>query len=69
MMTKVFGNQIGKDLKIYIDDMVVKTGDGTMHANDLQDIFDQLRRHNMRLNPNKCAFGISAGKFLGFMLT
>lgn len=68
-MTKVFGNQIGKDLKIYIDDMVVKTGDGTTHANDLQDIFDQLRRHNMRLNPNKCAFGISAGKFLGFMLT
>ena len=39
------------------------------HLNDLQETFDTLRQYNMRLNPSKCAFGVSFGKFLGFMVS
>lgn len=69
MMTKVFADQIGKNLEVYIDDMVDKTDDGTNLAKDVQEIFNQFRWHNLCLNPDKCAFSISEGKFLGFMPT
>nr|KYP55242.1 Retrovirus-related Pol polyprotein from transposon 412 family [Cajanus cajan] len=49
--------------------MVVKTTSATDHATDLAEVFAQIRRHNMRLNPEKCVFGVQGGKFLGFMIT
>nr|KYP31642.1 Transposon Ty3-I Gag-Pol polyprotein [Cajanus cajan] len=69
LMDKVFKNQIGKNLEVYVDDMVVKSDDLRTHKNDLAEVFTQLRKHNMRLNPEKCIFGIAGGKFLGFMLS
>ena len=39
------------------------------HLSDLQETFDTLRSYNMKLNPNKCVFGVMAGKFLGFMVS
>ena len=39
------------------------------HLNNLQETFDTLRSYNIKLNPNKCAFGVTAGKFLGFMVS
>ena len=39
------------------------------HLDDLQETFDTLRSYNIKLNPNKCAFGVTAGKFLGFMVS
>ncbi|XP_016196290.1 uncharacterized protein LOC107637382 [Arachis ipaensis] len=56
-------------MEIYVDDMVAKTSAQGSHCDDLQDIFKQIRTSNMRLNPEKCAFGVQGGKFLGFMLT
>ena len=54
---------------MYVDDMLVKSLDEEKHLNDLQETFDTLRRHQMKLNPSKCAFGVSSGKFLGFMIS
>nr|XP_025669917.1 uncharacterized protein LOC112769645 [Arachis hypogaea] len=56
-------------MEVYVDDMVAKTPMQGSHCDDLVEIFKQLRAYNMRLNPDKCAFGVQGGKFLGFMLT
>ncbi|XP_057732938.1 uncharacterized protein LOC130948245 [Arachis stenosperma] len=69
LMDKVFHHQIGRNMEIYVDDMVAKTAEGMSHCEDLGEIFRQLRVYNMRLNPEKCAFGVRGGKFLGFILT
>ncbi|GAU23009.1 hypothetical protein TSUD_297540 [Trifolium subterraneum] len=60
---------IGKNLEVYIDDMVVKTEEEDEHDKDLGDILKSVRKYNMRLNPTKCSFGVQAGKFLAFLLT
>ncbi|XP_020231907.1 uncharacterized protein LOC109812370 [Cajanus cajan] len=49
--------------------MVIKTESFENHVRDLEEIFKQIRKHNMRLNPEKCVFGVHGGKFLGFMIT
>ncbi|XP_072086991.1 uncharacterized protein [Arachis hypogaea] len=64
LMDKVFNKQIGRNLEVYIDDMVIKTKQPKDHGKDIEEIFTQLRKHNMRLNPKKCAFGVRGGKFL-----
>ncbi|XP_016199548.1 uncharacterized protein LOC107640548 [Arachis ipaensis] len=69
LMDKVFAAQIGRSLEVYVDDMVAKTKLGDNHLDDLAEIFNQIRKYNMRLNLEKCAFGVQEGKFLGFMLT
>ncbi|XP_072061966.1 uncharacterized protein [Arachis hypogaea] len=69
LMDKVFHHQIGRNMEIYVDDMVAKTRKEKSHCEDLGEIFEQIRAYNMRLNPEKCAFGVKGGKFLGFMLT
>nr|KYP51166.1 Retrovirus-related Pol polyprotein from transposon opus [Cajanus cajan] len=69
LMDKVFHQQIGRNMEVYVDDMVVKTTSATDHASDLAEIFAQIRRHNMCLNLEKCVFGVQGGKFLGFMIT
>jgi hypothetical protein len=52
-----------------MDDMIVNTPEDKDPVADLQETFDQLRMYDLRLNPNKCTFGVEAGKFLSFMLT
>ncbi|XP_057760155.1 uncharacterized protein LOC130980501 [Arachis stenosperma] len=69
LMDKVFRHQIGRNIEIYVDDMVAKSTKDRSHCDDLKEIFEQIRAYNMRLNPEKCAFGVQGGKFLGFMLT
>jgi hypothetical protein len=69
MMDKVFGEMRGREVEVYIDDMIVKTKDNEDLSKDLEYIFQRLRQYNLRLNPLKCTFGMEAGKFLGFMLT
>nr|KYP73777.1 Retrovirus-related Pol polyprotein from transposon opus [Cajanus cajan] len=49
--------------------MVIKTISSTDHASDLAEVFAQIRKHNMRLNQEKCVFGVQGCKFLGFMIT
>ncbi|GAU10607.1 hypothetical protein TSUD_419680 [Trifolium subterraneum] len=69
MMNKVFHNEIGDMLEVYMDDMIVKSEEETDHTVHLKRVFDQARKFNMRFNPEKCTFGVKAGKFLGFYLT
>lgn len=69
LMDKVFEGQIGRNMEVYVDDIVVKTEEPSKHAEDLREIFSQVLKYNMRLNPEKCNFGIKSRKFLGFMLT
>ncbi|XP_052118863.1 uncharacterized protein LOC110272923 [Arachis duranensis] len=69
LMNRVFEQQIGRNIEVYVDDMVAKTKTGKSHIADLTEIFGQIRAYNMRLNPEKCAFGVRGGKFLGFILT
>ena len=58
-----------KNIKVYIDDMVVKSKVVFKHVRDLDDIFEILRRHKLHLNASKCSFGVGSGKFLGYMVT
>ena len=55
-------------MEVYIDDMLVKSIKAKLHINHLAEMFQILRSYNMKLNPSKCAFGVSAGKFLGFIV-
>ena len=69
MMTRMFELQMGKNIEVYIDDMVVKSKLVSEHVRDLGDIFEILRRHRLRLNASKCSFEVGLGKFLGYMVT
>ena len=69
LVNYMFRPQIGRNVKVYVDDMLVKSLDEERHLDDLRETFDTLRRHQMKLNPNKCVFGVSLGKFLGFMVS
>ena len=69
LMNKMFAHQIGRNIQVYVDDMLVKSLHEVDHLDDLRETFDTLRSFNMKLNPNKCTFGVTAGKFLGFMVS
>ena len=69
MITRMFESLLGKNIEIYIDDMVVKSKVVSEHLGDLQVIFEILRSYKLRLNASKCSFGVGSGKFLGYMVT
>lgn len=69
MMDRIFKKQAGRNIEVYVDDMVVKSNHDDLHQRDLQETFDTIRGYDLKLNPEKCSFGIQAGKYLGFMLT
>ena len=69
MMTKMFEPQLGKNVKVYIANMVVKSKLVSEHVEDLTSIFEIIREHKLRLNASKCSFGVGSGKFLGYMVT
>ena len=65
----MFEPQLGKNIEIYIDGMVVKSKLKSEHVNDLGNIFEILRRHKLHLNTSKRSFGVGLGKFLDYMVT
>ena len=69
LMNKMFVHQLGRNVQVYVDNMLVKSVRENDHLNDLQETFNTLRSYNMKLNPSKCMFGVTAGKFLGFMVS
>ena len=69
MMTRMFRDKIGRTVEVYIDDMVVKNKQEVQHIEDLRGVFKVLRQHKLCLNAKKCAFGVGAGKFLGYLIT
>ena len=68
LVNKMFQKQIGASMEMYIDDMFVKSITAELHIAHLSEAFQILRAYNMKLNPTKCAFGVSARKFLGFIV-
>ena len=68
LVNRMFQKQIGTSMEVYIDDMLVKSVKAKLHVAHLAESFQVLKNYNMNLNPTKCAFGVSAGKFLGFMV-
>ena len=69
MMIRIFKPQLGKNIEFYIDDMVVTSKVESEHINDLEKVFEILRRPKLHLNPAKCSFGVGFGEFLGYMVT
>ena len=68
LVNRMFQNQLGITMEVYIDDMLVKSTSVGLHIAHLSEAFWILRNYNMKLNPAKCAFGLSAGKLLGFIV-
>ena len=68
-MTRMFRDKIGCTVEVYIDDMVVKSKQEVRRVEDLQGVFEVFRQHKLRLNAEKCAFGVGVGKFLGYLIT
>ena len=65
----MFNRQIGRNMEVYVDDMLVKIKEELAHLDDLKEMFATLKQHQMKLNPSKCVFGVASGKFLGFMVS
>ena len=64
----MFEPQLGRNIEVYIDDMVVKSKVVSKHVEDLTSIFGILRKHKLRLNASKCSFGVGSRRFLGYMV-
>ena len=69
LMNKMFTHQLKSNVQVYVDDMLVKSVCENDHLSDLQETFNTLRSYNMKLNPSKCMFRVTAEKFLGFMVS
>ena len=69
LVNKMFSKQIGRNMEVYVDDMLVKSKEDLAHLDDLKEMFTTLKQYQMRLNPSKCVFGVASGKFLGFMVS
>ncbi|KAL0449404.1 UNVERIFIED_CONTAM: hypothetical protein Slati_1496800 [Sesamum latifolium] len=69
LVDKIFRPQLGRNMEVYVDDMLVKSKKTHHHVEDLDETFTVLRKYRLKLNPGKCAFGVSGGRFLGFMVT
>ncbi|GKC21514.1 reverse transcriptase domain-containing protein [Tanacetum coccineum] len=66
LMDKAFHKQIGKNLEVYVDDLVIKSRTEDEIVRDIEETFKTLREINMKLNPKKCTFGVEEGMFLGY---
>ncbi|CAL2268663.1 unnamed protein product [Prunus armeniaca] len=69
LVNKIFKEQIGKTMEVYVDDMLVKAPKRADHLKNLAEAFSLLRQYRMKLNPSKCTFGVSSGRFLGYLVT
>ena len=69
LVNKMFSKQIGRNMEVYVDDMLVKSKEELVHLDNLKEMFVILKQSEMRLNPSKCVFGVASGKFLGFMVS
>jgi hypothetical protein len=56
-------------VEAYVDDVVIKTENSDNFIEDLQQVFNSLRRYRWKLNPEKCVFGVLTGKLLGFIVS
>nr|GFD48307.1 reverse transcriptase domain-containing protein [Tanacetum cinerariifolium] len=69
LMDKAFESQAGRNIEVYVDDLVVKIYTEAEMVRDIEETFSTLRKVNMKLNPKKCSFGLAEGVFLGYVIT
>nr|GEY59124.1 reverse transcriptase domain-containing protein [Tanacetum cinerariifolium] len=69
LIDKAFEGQVGWNIEVYVDDLVVKSYTETEMMRDIEETFCTLRKVNMKLNPKKCSFGFAEGVFLGYVIT
>ena len=69
LMDRVLAPMLGRNVQAYVDDMVVTSQQREQHVTDLKELFTTIAKYRLKLNPEKCVFGVEAGKFLGFLLT
>ena len=63
------GQQLGRNAEAYVDDIMVKSREAKTLIQDLEETFESLRQVDLRLNPEKCVFGVPSGKPLGFLVS
>jgi len=68
-MYRVLVPMLGRNVHAYVDDMVVTSQKRGQHVADLEELFATIAKYRLKLNPEKCVFGVETGKFLGFLLT
>uniref|UniRef100_A0A2N9GXD9 Integrase catalytic domain-containing protein n=1 Tax=Fagus sylvatica TaxID=28930 RepID=A0A2N9GXD9_FAGSY len=68
-MVTLFHDMIHHEIEVYVDDMIAKSRTAQDHLTDLRKLFQRLKKYQLRLNPNKCAFGVTSGKLLGFIVS
>jgi len=69
LMDRIFAPMLERNVQAYVDDMVVTSQERGRHTTDLEELFATIAEYRLKMNPEKCVFGVEAGKFLGFMLT
>ena len=69
LMNHALQDHIGKNVEVCVDDIIIKSQRAEQHAKDLEQILDRLDRYKIKLNPDKCVFGVKIEKFLGFMIS
>jgi hypothetical protein len=69
MMQNCLGSQIGRNIQVYIDDVVITMRREESLINDLKETFNNLDRYKLKLNSTKCSFGVSVGQLLGFLVS
>ncbi|KAK4855456.1 hypothetical protein QYF36_007558 [Acer negundo] len=69
LVNKMFARQIGRNMEVYVNNMVTKSVTKDKHVSYLRETFDILTQYNMKLNPAKCLFEVSSGKFLGYQVS
>ena len=69
LVNQMFNKQIGRNVEMYVNDMLIKSKEEEDHLDDLKETFNTLRQYSMKLNSSKCDFEVSSGKFLEFMVS
>jgi len=67
LMVRIRSPMLGRNVQAYVDDMIVTSIKANQHVTDFEELFANIARYNLKLNPNKCVFGVPTGKFFGFM--
>jgi len=69
MATALLHDMMHNEAEVYVDDMIVKFKEKEGHIVNLRNFFERIKEYRLRLNPQKCTFGVTAGKLLGFLVS
>ena len=69
MATTLLHDMMHNELKVYVDDMIVKSKDRGSHTINLRKFFERIKGYRLRLNPQNCTFGVTTRKLLGFLVS